>query len=64
MLRLVPILENRLTWSKSRAETFGWCLRKYWWNYYGSWGGWKADSPKETREAYVLKSLRVAPEDE
>jgi hypothetical protein len=57
MLRRVPILENRLTWSKSRAETFSWCLRKYWWNYYGSWGGWKSDAPKETRDAYVLKSL-------
>jgi CRISPR/Cas system-associated exonuclease Cas4 (RecB family) len=53
----VPILENRLTWSKSRAEVFGYCLRKYWWTYYGSWGGWSADAPRETREAYVLKNL-------
>jgi hypothetical protein len=50
-------LENRLTWSKSRAEVFSYCLRKYWWNYYGSWGGWSADAPVETRAAYVLKSL-------
>jgi len=35
----VAKLENRLTWSKSRAETFEHCLRKYWWTYYGSWGG-------------------------
>ncbi|MCC7136812.1 MAG: PD-(D/E)XK nuclease family protein [Planctomycetes bacterium] len=53
----MPLLENRLTWSKSRAETFGWCLRKYWWTYYGAWGGWASDAPRETREAYVLKNL-------
>ena len=50
-------LENRLTWSKSRAEAFAWCLRKYWWTYYGAWGGWAYDAPKERRDAYVLKNL-------
>jgi CRISPR/Cas system-associated exonuclease Cas4 (RecB family) len=50
-------LENRLTWSKSRAETFDACLRKYWWQYYGSWGGWASDAPPEAREAYLLKNL-------
>ena len=50
-------LENRLTWSKSRAETFEHCLRKYWWTYYGSWGGWAFDAPQEARDAYVLKNL-------
>lgn len=53
----MPILENRLTWSKSRAEVFAHCLRKYWWTYYGAWGGWSADAPAEAREAYVLKNL-------
>ena len=53
----VAKLENRLTWSKSRAETFAHCLRKYWWTYYGSWGGWSSDAPREAREAYVLKNL-------
>jgi len=50
-------LENRLTWSKSRGETFDRCLRKYWWQYYGSWGGWASDAPAEAREAYLLKNL-------
>ena len=50
-------LENRLTWSKSRAETLDHCARKYWWTYYGSWGGWSSDAPKEAREAYMLKNL-------
>ena len=49
--------ENRLTWSKSRGETFDYCLRKYWWNYYGSWGGWAPDAPAEAKDAYLLKNL-------
>jgi hypothetical protein len=57
MLRRVRVIENRFTWSKSRAETFDECLRKYWWTYYGSWGGWSADAGGEAREAYLLKNL-------
>jgi hypothetical protein len=53
----VKPLENRLTWSKSRGETLEHCARKYWWTYYGSWGGWSGDAPAEAREAYVLKNL-------
>jgi CRISPR/Cas system-associated exonuclease Cas4 (RecB family) len=53
----VARLENRLTWSKSRAEVFSHCLRKYWWTYYGSWGGWSSDAAPEARAAYMLKSL-------
>jgi hypothetical protein len=53
----VRVLENRFTWSKSRAETFDACLRKYWWTYYGSWGGWSSDAAGEAREAYLLKNL-------
>jgi hypothetical protein len=55
----VPVLENRLTWSKSRGDTFGQCLRRYWWTYYGSWGGWSADAPQQAREAYVLRNLHT-----
>ncbi len=50
-------LENRFTWSLSRDGSFRYCPRQYWWNYYGSWGGWKAEAPGEVRTAYVLKSL-------
>jgi CRISPR/Cas system-associated exonuclease Cas4 (RecB family) len=57
MLREVRVLENRLTWSKSRGETLDHCARKYWWTYYGSWGGWAHDAAAEAREAYVLKNL-------
>ncbi len=50
-------IENNFTWSASRNNSFGYCKRQYWWNYYGSWGGWKIDAPREAREAYILKNL-------
>jgi hypothetical protein len=53
----VRILENTFSWSSSRASTFGRCLRAYWWQYYGAWGGWESDAPAEAREAYLLKNL-------
>ncbi len=53
----MPQLENRFTWSKSRGETFEACLRRYWWTYYGSWGGWASDAPTDARSAYLLKNL-------
>lgn len=50
-------LENEFTWSASRDGAFQRCARLYWWNYYGSWGGWERTSPPEAREAYILKNL-------
>ena len=50
-------LQNVFTWSASRHGTFQYCQRQYWWNYYGSWGGWSFDSPRPAREAYMLKNL-------
>ena len=50
-------LENNFTWSSSRDGTFQRCARQYWWQYYGSWGGWDRSAPSEAREAYVLKNL-------
>jgi hypothetical protein len=50
-------MENRFGWSKSRAESFDYCLRKYWWNYYGSWRGWEPDASPQAREAWLLKTL-------
>lgn len=50
-------LENNFTWSSSRDGTFQRCLRQYWWQYYGSWGGWERDGDPEAREAYILKNL-------
>lgn len=50
-------LENEFTWSTSRDGAFQRCARSYWWQYYGSWGGWERSAPAEAREAYVLKNL-------
>ncbi len=51
------VLKNEFTWSASRGRTFEYCKRQYWWNYYGSWGGWDRDASREAREAYMLKNL-------
>jgi hypothetical protein len=53
----VKALENQFTWSTSRDGAFQRCRRQYWWQYYGSWGGWDRNAPAEAREAYVLKNL-------
>ena len=50
--------KNEFSWSKSRDRTFRNCLRQYYFNYYGSWGGWKLDAPRRTRELYILKKLQ------
>ncbi len=53
----MKVLENAFSWSRSRAGAFDRCLRAYWWQYYGAWGGWDRNAPPEAREAYVLKNL-------
>lgn len=50
-------LANEFSWSFSRHRTFHDCPRKYWFHYYGSWGGWDADAPAEARELYQLKNI-------
>ncbi len=50
-------LENEFSWSLSRARTFEDCPLKYWFHYYGSWGGWEMDAPADARELYLLKNL-------
>jgi hypothetical protein len=51
-------LKNDFSWSKSRDEVFRKCPRQYYFQYYGSWGGWKTDCDQRTREIYVLKQLQ------
>ncbi len=50
-------LTNDFSWSRSRDNTFQECRRKYFYQYYGSWGGWEADAPADVRRLYVLKQL-------
>jgi len=50
--------KNEFSWSFSRDNLFRDCKRKYFYNYYDSWEGWKKDSIDEvTRTLYVLKNL-------
>ena len=50
-------LANEFSWSRSRDNTFQDCRRRYFYHYYGSWGGWEADAPAEIRRLYILKQL-------
>ncbi|NIA03788.1 MAG: hypothetical protein GWP09_00370 [Nitrospiraceae bacterium] len=48
---------NDFSWSLSRDGVFKECKRKYFYDYYGYWEGWKSDAPELTRKIYVLKNL-------
>jgi hypothetical protein len=50
-------LKNEFSWSRSRDGNFQECRRRYYYQYYGAWGGWDADAPAEARRLYVLKQL-------
>jgi len=51
--------KNEFSWSYSRDNLFKECKREYYYNYYGSWGGWERDKADEvTRTLYVLKNLQ------
>ena len=50
-------LANEFSWSHSRHETFQACLKRYYFAYYASWGGWEESAPARARELYRLKRL-------
>ena len=50
-------LANEFSWSRSRDSAFQECRRKYYYHYYGAWGGWEATATEEVRRLYVLKQL-------
>ena len=52
-------LENELSWSVSRDHLFQSCKRAYYYQYYGSWGGWEGDAPQRTRTLYILKNIKT-----
>ena len=52
-------LVNELSWSVSRNSLFSECRRAYYYNYYGSWGGWEANTSATTRKFYILKNLKT-----
>jgi hypothetical protein len=50
-------LVNEFSWSRSRDACFQDCRRKYFYQYYGSWGGWAPDADAHVRRLYLLKQL-------
>jgi len=55
------ILENTFSWSVSRDRVFEECPRQYYYQYYGSWGGWESHAQERVRELYILKQLKHRP---
>ena len=54
-------LKNEFSWSKTRDQIFRECLRKYYFQYYGGWGGWNRDADARIRQIYMLKNLYTRP---
>ncbi len=50
-------LVNEFSWSRTRDNVFQDCRRRYYYQYYGAWGGWDADSDPVVRRLYILKQL-------
>lgn len=57
MLASVAGRINEFSWSRTRDNAFQECRRRYYFQYYGAWGGWEPDADPRTRALYVLKQL-------
>jgi hypothetical protein len=53
----VPDLANEFSWSRTRDTVFQECRRRYYYHYYGAWGGWDAGADPIAHGLYVLKQL-------
>jgi CRISPR/Cas system-associated exonuclease Cas4 (RecB family) len=54
-------LTNDFSWSFTRHRTFETCRRKYYYAYYGSWGGWEEGADERTKLLYRLKKITTVP---
>ncbi len=50
-------LANDFSWSRTRDTVFQECRRRYYYQYYGAWGGWDANADARARAFYMLKQL-------
>lgn len=50
-------LTNEFSWSFTRHEIFQTCLKRYYFAYYASWGGWLDTAAPDVRLLYRLKRL-------
>jgi hypothetical protein len=55
---MTPTFKNTFSWSVSRDGVLRECPRKYYFTYYGHWGGWTTDAAERVREIYILKQLK------
>jgi len=53
----VADLVNEFSWSRTRDNVFQECRRRYYFHYYGAWGGWDANADPMARRCYTLKQL-------
>jgi hypothetical protein len=56
-MRTMGELANEFSWSRSRDGAFQDCRRKYYYHYYGAWGGWDVAASEDVRRLYILKQL-------
>ena len=54
-------LVHELSWSVSRRGTFESCRRRYYYDYYLSWGGWGRSAPPVRARVYRLKKMERLP---
>ena len=54
-------LTNDFSWSPSRHRLFNDCQRRYYYNHYGSWGGWDKHADKQAQLLYRLKKMTSLP---
>ncbi len=54
--------QNEFSWSPSRHRMFESCKRQYYFNYYGSWGGWDKDTDAQAQLLYRLKKITTVPQ--
>src|SRR5262245_22826117 len=57
MLWRVAELRNEFSWSRTRDNAFQECRRRYYYQYYGAWGGWDPGADPAVRTLYMLKQL-------
>ncbi|MFC2031189.1 PD-(D/E)XK nuclease family protein, partial [Chloroflexota bacterium] len=57
----MPALTNNFSWSQSRDARFRFCRRQYYYQHYGSWGGWDRKASAVTKELYIMKNLKTRP---
>ena len=53
--------KNDFSWSFSRHNTFNTCKRKYYYSYYGSWGGWNKNADDLSQKLYMLNKMTSLP---